>query len=87
MKRNDIVFLFAVGVIAFAVAALTLMRAWEAAEQQVSVRPAVGGVAGQPRNVDTGKLKRLIETGRLSDHEAQYYKPADEETVTPPDSP
>jgi hypothetical protein len=87
MKRNDIVFICAVGVMAFALAAMTLVQAWEVAEQQASARPAAGGGAGQPRDVDVRKLKRLIETNRLSEHEALYYKPADGETVTPQESP
>jgi len=29
--------------------------------------------SGQPRNVDTAKIKALIDQGRLSDKEAMYY--------------
>ena len=77
MKKTDIAFICAVAVMALASVAITLVQTWETAEQQASARPAAGGAAGQPRDVDVRKLKRLIETNRLSEHEAQYYKPAD----------
>ena len=87
MKKTDRVFICAVAIIASAMIALTLMQTREAAEQQAAARPTVGGAAGQPRDVNMGKLQRMMETGRLSDHEALYYKPADGETITPPAPP
>ena len=33
------------------------------------------GVAGQSRDVDMAKLKRLLQQRTLSDHEAEFYEP------------
>lgn len=36
---------------------------------------AILGVAGQSRNVDIMKLKRLLDQRALSDREAEFYEP------------
>ena len=66
-----------------AVAALGLLMAW----QFVSTVPGIGRVpAGSPgarpsgaapRDVDMGRLRRMIERGVLTDHEARYYSPVE----------
>jgi hypothetical protein len=39
------------------------------------IAAAVSG--GQPRNVDSQKIRTMIQENKLSDHEAEYYKKAD----------
>jgi hypothetical protein len=38
--------------------------------------PIAAATAGQPRDVDVRQIRTLIEQRQLSNHKAQYYKPA-----------
>jgi len=50
--------------------------AWHQIRGRQEVAPTRAATAGQPRNIDAGRMRRLIDRGRLSDHEAMYYRPA-----------
>ncbi len=74
MRNNDAIFIVAVIAVALIFGAVTLSRAGEALSAlRESAVPA--GAGGQPRAVDAGRMKSLIEEKRLSGHEADFYKP------------
>ncbi len=75
MKRNEICFIVAVAVFAVVFSALTLSNTSHVLTLRAE-RGAAMGVAGESRPVDTEKIKRLIREHYLSDHEAEFYRPA-----------
>ncbi len=56
------------------VAGLSVDQFRLAAPQVLQEPTAAVGVAGQPRDVDTQRMRTLIEQGRLSNREAEHYK-------------
>ena len=82
MKTNEQVFLIAVVACALVFSALALGHARQhfAARAAESVQ---AGLAGQPRDVDIEKVKRMIQQQYLSDHEAEFYTPVTP-TLEPP---
>ena len=43
-----------------------------------AITAAAGVTAGKPRDVDVKLLEQLIQQGKLSDHEAQFYRKLEE---------
>lgn len=83
MKTGEYVFLIAVAVMAAAVV-FTSLRATE----EAFTVPALSAVpaGGTVRDVDMGRINRLIEQGYLSDREAEYYEqmPSDRQAAEQP---
>lgn len=75
MRKIDTLFLFCVlgfaGLFAVRTVALSVPLFWGGNGSD----SAALGVAGQSRNIDTAKLKHLLESRELSDHEAEFYGP------------
>ncbi len=75
MGKTDTIFLFCV----LSCAGLFALRSIAQSVPLLSVEAASGsaafGAAGQSHNVDMQELKRLLEQGALSDHEAEFYGP------------
>ncbi|MCP4643521.1 MAG: 4Fe-4S binding protein [bacterium] len=78
--RGNGVFVVAVLTLAAVIVAMTVTETRAALEPQVVVRAVetTGGVGGEPRDVDAERIQRLIDEGRLSGHEAEYYRVAPE---------
>ncbi len=75
MKLNDVVFLTTVCVCAVVFVAWSLVATFET-PQLSGAASARRGVAGKARDIDIDEIRNLIERGRLSDHEADYYSNA-----------
>ena len=73
MQKNEYVFITAVLAVALVFAGLALWRAAGAAEDATDLMPAAHG-GGQVRDIDTGRIRRLLDAGTLSDHEALFYR-------------
>jgi len=74
MRSNDLLFLVLVAACAAVFVALSIAEAGKSIHAiGASGQPAVGS-AGRPRDVDTELLEKLIRSGYLSDHEAEFYK-------------
>ncbi len=75
MRKTEIIFLACVlgcgGLFAARSIALSRPLLWGSAPSG----SAVVGVAGESRQVDMTKLKRLLDRGDLSDREAEFYTP------------
>ena len=75
MRKTDVLFLICVlsfaGLFAARTVALSVPLFWD----KNGSDSASFGVAGQSQNIDTVKLKRLLESRALSDHEAEFYGP------------
>lgn len=77
MKRVEILFLASVLAAAAAVAGRTVSEAVRLpARERGGGTPR--GTAGQPRDVDLGKIRRMIAESLLSDREALFYTKAGE---------
>jgi len=74
MKRSDVVFLTAVGLLAAGIAAATLDEALEWAGWRAGEAPLGSPSSGHPRKVNLREFRRLMERGRLSNHEALHYR-------------
>ncbi len=69
-------FLPAVLVIAVGIASLSVesfIKELPASSTAIAASPS----AGQPRNIDTQKIKNMIRENKLSEHEADFYKKTD----------
>ncbi|HIJ65607.1 MAG TPA: hypothetical protein HPP77_06595 [Candidatus Hydrogenedentes bacterium] len=75
MKRTDIAYLAAVALFALVFGLTSLSRAGRALTAIEMADVPRAGVAGQARDLDEGQIRRLIRQRRLSDHEAEFYKP------------
>jgi hypothetical protein len=82
MRKTDVLFLLCVLFCAGLFAARSVREAVPLLSGGTSAGPAASGVAGQSRDVDMTKLKRLLEQRVLSDREAEFYEPVG----TPPPS-
>jgi hypothetical protein len=84
MRRIEVVFLAAVLGFASVFVGRSLSQA-VALLPTASDEAAFLGTAGKPRDVDMGRLRLLLRQRALSDHEAEFYKPAKEtpEGTTP----
>jgi len=74
MKRSDVVFLAAVALLGIGIAAATLSQAVARSGWGAGARALGPPSAGQPRDLDLRRIRRLIEDRRLSDHEALHYR-------------
>ncbi len=83
MKRVEIAFVAAVLVFAVAFSAVSVSRARKADAGEADAGGASVGAAGKMREVDVGKMRRLIRQGYLSDHEADFSQ----ELVSPHERP
>lgn len=72
MRKNDFLFIVAVIAVAVFVGATALSRAGEVLSAVHESSPSVGA-AGQPRDVDEGRIRNLIDGRHLSGHEADFY--------------
>jgi hypothetical protein len=77
MRKTDAIFLFCVLSCAGLFAARSVMQSVPLLSGETAADSAAFGVAGQSRNVDMAKLKRLLNQRALSDHEAEFYEPLD----------
>ncbi len=70
---------FVAGVVGLAVilSAVSAKRLAEVSGAAGFSKPGVVASAGQPRDVDITRVRRLIRQGRLSEKEAQYYRKVD----------
>ena len=75
MRKTEILFLFCVLGCAGLFAARSITQSAPLLWGSAPSGSAVLGVAGQSRNVDMTKLKRLIQRRALSDREAEFYEP------------
>ena len=78
-RRRGLSYCFVIGVVAVAliVSSFSVDRLYEVVwlgEEYPGVFLASGG---QPRDVDLQKIQALIRQGKLSDHEAEFYKKLD----------
>ncbi|MFO7976843.1 MAG: hypothetical protein R6V12_19705 [Candidatus Hydrogenedentota bacterium] len=74
MKMNDALFLVCVCAVAVVFVFATLTPS-ESATPSASAPSELGG-AGRPRDIDTERIRTMIERGELSDHEAEFYREA-----------
>jgi hypothetical protein len=74
MRRIEIAFLAAVTLFGLFFVRITLDHADRALSRIVAADEIPRGSAGQPRDVDLDVIRRQIRRGRLSDHEARYYR-------------
>jgi hypothetical protein len=83
MKKREAVFLGAVAAFAVTFVAVTLSNTARSVAKGPRVRRPETGAAGEARDVDMQKLKRLLLHGYLSDREAEYYEklPEDQEAA------
>jgi hypothetical protein len=86
MRRIEVLYLAAVLLFAALFVGLTLAGAREALIPAGPGEFVGAGAAGQPRDVDLEHIRELIRRQRLSDHEAEFYKPATE-SPAPPSTP
>jgi hypothetical protein len=75
MKKTDALFLASVFVTGGMIALLSASQAFRLLPSRGAGEPANAGAAGQARDVDMEKLQRLFRQGRLSQREAEYYRP------------
>jgi hypothetical protein len=73
MRRIDVLFLFSVLAAAAAFAARTISETVRVSGWEAGGEAPAAGTAGQPRDVDLEKIRRLIGEGHLSNHEALFY--------------
>jgi hypothetical protein len=74
MRSIEVFFVSTVLFFAAVFVGMTLSRAGRVIERLTAPEAAGAGVAGEPRDVDLEEIRRLIREGKLSDHEAEYYK-------------
>ncbi len=75
MRKTEILFLFCVLGCAGLLAARSISQSVPLLCGGTTADPATLGVAGQSRDVDMTKLKRLLDRRALSDREAEFYEP------------
>ncbi len=77
MKKNDVIFLAAALAAAATFAGLSVREYRSLGPASQAAGTAVTGAGGKARDLDLGKVRRQIREGRLSGHEALYYKKAE----------
>jgi hypothetical protein len=75
MRRTEVVFLLCVFVFATIFVARSVTQTISLLPAGPPSAAAPTGAAGQPRDVDLPELKRLLDRGVLSNHEAEFYEP------------
>jgi len=78
MKRSDVFYLLAVAVFAVALAVIVFADAAEVIARgtgEMTYSPA----AGEPRDLDLERIKRLLRSRDLSDREALHYERVEED--------
>jgi len=75
MKKTEIAFLISVFSFATFFALVSIRETMRWMPVEASLARTAGGAAGQPREVDMDKLRRMLRRHDLSSHEAMYYKP------------
>ena len=75
MRKTDIAFLLSVLGFAGLFAARSVTQSVPLLRGGTQSGSAALGVAGQSRDVDVIKLKRLLDQRALSDREAEFYEP------------
>ena len=75
MCKTDRIFLFCVLGCTVLFAARSIRHSVPLLSSGTSPASAALGVAGQSRDVDMTKLKRLLDRRALSDREAEFYEP------------
>ena len=83
MKRTEIAYLLAVAAFATLFAAGSIRSAARVIARRSAGDAAFSPTSGEPRDVDMEKLRRLLRSRSLSDHEAQHYKRVDEAPTKP----
>ncbi|MHC4933465.1 MAG: hypothetical protein ACYTGV_14875 [Planctomycetota bacterium] len=83
MKRTEIAYLLAVAAFATLFALGSVRSAARVLAQRSAGDAAFSPTAGEPRDVDMEKLRRLLRSRSLSDREAKHYKPAGEAPAKP----
>lgn len=78
MKKSDGIFIVAVAAYAAVFSAASLSHFGKVIADRAADARATVGVAGEARDLDLEKLKRLIREKYLSGHEALFYKKAGE---------
>ena len=73
MKRTDATFIIAVVAFAIVFSAISLSHTPSPFAALDGSATSMGGSAGKSRDVDVGRIQRLIRQRHLSDHEAEYY--------------
>ena len=74
MKRNEVLFIVAVILVAGAYLFLSVQQIVELSSA-AKVQSRAAGAAGVPRDIDVEQFKRLLEMKKISGHEADFYKP------------
>jgi len=75
MGKTDTIFLFCLLSCAGLFALRSIAQSVPLLSVEAASDSAAFGAAGQSHNVDMQELKRLLEQGSLSDHEAEFYGP------------
>lgn len=75
MNRSETFFIIAVTILALLFSVLTLVNTGHVAIRKFAQETAFG-TAGTARDVDLDRVKQLIKEKNLSDHEAEFYRPA-----------
>jgi hypothetical protein len=83
VKRTEIAYLLAVAFFAALFAVGSVRSTVKVMAQRSAGDAAFSPPAGEPRDVDMEKLRRLLRSRSLSDREAQHYKPVDEAPAKP----
>lgn len=84
MERNEYIFIALVGMAALLFAGLAWQHGAPETGGETGLTPAAQG-GGQVREFDVEQVRRRIERGGLSDHEALYYRK--HETDSAPEKP
>jgi hypothetical protein len=85
-RRGDRALLLALGLLG----ALLAAHGWSAEAEPSNAQPSATGAV--PRDaardtVESARIRRLVSEGKLSDHEARYYRPADSSAPAPARAP
>ena len=73
MKKKMLVVFVAVLTIALLFSWMTAVKTSDVISASLESEIASGGVAGKSRDLDSQRIQILIEQGKLSSHEAEFY--------------
>jgi hypothetical protein len=74
MRKREFTFLFSVAVIAAAFCVMSIAEVVRLAPYGSPTGAVTDSTAGEPRDVDVGRIGQLLRSGHLSDHEADFYE-------------
>jgi hypothetical protein len=74
MKKVEVAFLASVFGVAGLFAWMSLSQVVDLYSASPDTEAAAGSTGGESRDVDLGKLQRLLQQGYLSEQEAKYYR-------------